>query len=155
MTNPTKDKPTLADHNYYGLKHEKIYQKLEGDVTYVGTFCVKGEYPPRAVYHDSNPDLEKGHKEYVTLQRQPLTSKWYISGLTKEEIEEFRFQDGICCLKCNDVIYSVTRHDYRSCSCKNCAIDGGRSYGRIIGSDWKFAKIDLLTGSFELSDNPP
>jgi collagenase-like PrtC family protease len=42
----------------------------------------------------------------------------------------------IKCKKCNAIIYSRTRHDYRSCLCKKNAIsiDGGQSdYVRIIG----------------------
>lgn len=32
------------------------------------------------------------------------------------------------CLLCNDIIESVHRHDYKWCSCKNVAVDGGKSY---------------------------
>lgn len=39
----------------------------------------------------------------------------------------------IRCLKCGDVIESVTVHDYRECSCGACAVDGGKCYLRRCG----------------------
>lgn len=32
------------------------------------------------------------------------------------------------CLECNDVIESLTRHDFVTCTCRNVSIDGGREY---------------------------
>ena len=54
---------------------------------------------------------------------------------------------GNVCPSCGDFIYSRTRHDYRSCSCKGISIDGGTynketdslSYERVI---WESDKID-------------
>lgn len=40
---------------------------------------------------------------------------------------------GVRCLNCNDWIYSKHRHDFVWCSCKSCAIDGGRDYTRVLG----------------------
>lgn len=34
----------------------------------------------------------------------------------------------IKCKKCGDIIESKHRHDFRWCSCKNCAVDGGLDY---------------------------
>lgn len=42
----------------------------------------------------------------------------------------------IMCNKCGDIITSENRHDYKSCKCGNCAVDGGFTYRRIIGEDW-------------------
>jgi len=39
----------------------------------------------------------------------------------------------IKCLKCGDIIESKHRHDFVSCSCGTCAVDGGDEYLRIIG----------------------
>lgn len=36
----------------------------------------------------------------------------------------------IKCLKCGDVIESVSVHDFRWCSCHSCAVDGGKEYLR-------------------------
>ena len=41
--------------------------------------------------------------------------------------------NAIVCPKCGDTIFSRTRHDYRSCSCGNLAIDGGFDYIKICG----------------------
>ena len=37
----------------------------------------------------------------------------------------------IKCHKCGDTIYSRARHDFRWCSCKAIAIDGGTHYTKI------------------------
>lgn len=47
---------------------------------------------------------------------------------------------GIVCKKCNTFIYSRARHDFNSCPCNACSIDGGQDdYVRIIGNqeDWE------------------
>ena len=36
----------------------------------------------------------------------------------------------IKCKKCGDVIESTYTHDYKRCSCGNCAVDGGHEYLR-------------------------
>lgn len=36
----------------------------------------------------------------------------------------------IRCKLCGDVIESKHTHDYVTCSCKSCAVDGGRGYLR-------------------------
>jgi hypothetical protein len=37
------------------------------------------------------------------------------------------------CLKCNDIIESMHRHDFVWCSCGNIFIDGGNDYMRFGG----------------------
>ena len=44
------------------------------------------------------------------------------------------------CLKCGDIIESKSVHDYVSCSCGACAVDGGNEYLRRTGKrgeDWE------------------
>ncbi len=41
--------------------------------------------------------------------------------------------DAIKCKKCGDKIYSRARHDFRWCSCKSVAVDGGFMYTKICG----------------------
>ncbi len=36
----------------------------------------------------------------------------------------------IRCKKCGEIIESFSRHDYKWCSCGNCAVDGGHDYLR-------------------------
>jgi len=37
------------------------------------------------------------------------------------------------CKKCDDIIESKHRHDFRWCKCGSIAVDGGKSYIRRIG----------------------
>jgi hypothetical protein len=41
----------------------------------------------------------------------------------------------IQCPNCKDIIYSRARHDFRDCSCGDCAIDGGFDYNRILAKN--------------------
>lgn len=45
----------------------------------------------------------------------------------------------IMCRKCGDIIESEHRHDFKSCSCGACSVDGGHDYLRRVGNrdDWK------------------
>lgn len=47
------------------------------------------------------------------------------------------------CLDCGDEIESTHRHDFRSCSCNNVSVDGGRAYLRRVfsGSNWEDTSI--------------
>jgi hypothetical protein len=46
--------------------------------------------------------------------------------------------NSIRCRKCGDVIYSASRHDFKYCSCKSVAVDGGMDYLKRSGD------IDLV-----------
>lgn len=37
----------------------------------------------------------------------------------------------LTCPSCNNVIFSRARHDYRSCSCGEIAVDGGFDYLKV------------------------
>jgi len=141
-------KINLDNFNWYGFDHEIVKKNFEGDLRYVGTFSIKGEPTPRAFYLNSSPNRKKNHKDYMTLQRWRGTT--YVSGIDYEDLEPFRYQQGIQCSKCEDVIYSVTGHDCRSCCCGGCFIDGGRdTYYRVGGTDHKAVTIDLLAGEYK------
>jgi len=45
----------------------------------------------------------------------------------------------IRCKKCNEVIESTHRHDYRTCQCGAVSVDGGKDYLRRCGNreDWE------------------
>ena len=45
----------------------------------------------------------------------------------KEEI----ISNKIKCKKCGDIIESKSTNDYKRCSCRAVAIDGGKDYGRL------------------------
>lgn len=44
------------------------------------------------------------------------------------------------CLRCGDIVYSRSRHDFRWCSCESVAIDGGQgnSYCKVTGQPDQF-----------------
>ena len=42
--------------------------------------------------------------------------------------------NAIQCGKCGDTIFSRARHDFRSCSCGGCHIDGGFDYIKCSGN---------------------
>lgn len=43
----------------------------------------------------------------------------------------------IKCLKCNDIIESLSVHDFKYCKCGACSIDGGNQYTRV-GEDFEY-----------------
>lgn len=47
-------------------------------------------------------------------------------------------ENKIRCKKCGDIIESKTVHDYVTCKCGACAVDGGHTYLRRSGylEDW-------------------
>lgn len=136
----------IVKPNWYGLKHDVVAKQFSGDLTFVNEFCVNGEYNPSAVYRAANPDREKGHKDYMLVTED--AHGFVVRGMTPEQIEKFRYQDAIHCLSCDDVIYSVNRHDFRPCSCNKVKIDGGRDYTKVCfepNALYKGVVIDLLT----------
>lgn len=52
----------------------------------------------------------------------------------------------IRCLKCNDIIESISLHDCRNCRCGACHIDGGPQYTRI-GGDFKYINLVYEDGT--------
>jgi hypothetical protein len=134
--------------NWYGFDHavvRKHYGDLDGNLEYVGSFCIKGSYSPYAVYYAPNPDRSKGHMNYVLFKRDAINHTFYVSGMTHEEIVSELTQAGIRCLKCAEVIYSVNRHDFRYCGCRATFVDGGRDYVRS-NNFGECVTIDLRTG---------
>lgn len=146
------------DFNYYGFNIERIKEKVEGDLTYLGTFCIFGNYKPVAVFANASPNLEKGHKPYCFLFERD--GRILIGGMDEEQMEEERFQTGVYCKNCDTVIYSVNRHDFRPCKCverkKGVTIDGGKDYTRFLWdkeSNYSFVKIDFKTGNIEVTED--
>ena len=44
-------------------------------------------------------------------------------------------KNSVKCLKCGDIIESVHRHDFVTCSCGNVSVDGGLDYCRRVLKD--------------------
>lgn len=57
---------------------------------------------------------------------------------TKEWRKKFNIGDiysnAIVCKKCGWFIRSRNRHDFVTCKCGTCSIDGGSNYVRIVGN---------------------
>lgn len=49
-------------------------------------------------------------------------------------MNEETMKQGIKCKKCGDELFSYHRHDFKWCSCKSVAIDGGNDYIKIVGN---------------------
>ena len=138
----------LRRSRWYALDHDKIKVQFDGDPQFVNEFCVNGEYSPSAVYYVEKPNLDKGHKNWMLLTKQ--NNQWFVRGMTNEEIEKWRYQDAIHCLECDEVIYSVNRHDYNKCSCNSVGIDGGREYTKTTwkpNTKYVLVTLDLLNST--------
>lgn len=57
-------------------------------------------------------------------------------------------QNAVICNKCDDFIFSKTRHDFVTCKCGAISVDGGQDYLRRVGD--LSAAIDM---SWELPDD--
>lgn len=55
------------------------------------------------------------------------------------------------CKKCGDIIFSKHRHDYKVCSCKAIAVDGGMDYIRRVGDPNDIEERSLSMDSESLS----
>lgn len=142
------------DHNWYGFNTDKVCKTFEGDLTYLNTFCVKGAYLPVAVFRNDSPDRSKDHKDFMLLWMKPNVTgseEGVVSGIDADEMEKYRYQTGMYCPDCNEVIYSVNRHDYRKCSCGRCMVDGGKDYFRTNMAGQTVA-IDLLTDTIVIKE---
>lgn len=136
----------MVKHNYYGFDIDKVNQVLKADLVYCNDATVNNEYNPVSIFYTANPDVSKGHKNYVLIQQ--TENGGLIRGMTPDEIAPFRRVDAVHCTACNDVVYSPNRHSMIACSCDNVFIDGGRDYTRLGAKDFsKLCKVvlDILT----------
>jgi len=51
--------------------------------------------------------------------------------------------EAVQCPICDDIIYSCARHDYHSCTCGNCDIDGGFDYLKYGWTNVKPVQIEI------------
>lgn len=51
------------------------------------------------------------------------------------------------CAVCGDIIESVHRHDFKWCSCRSIAVDGGKSYIKRVANN--FLDIIELSETYE------
>ena len=148
----------IKKESYNGFDHDKVYEQFEGDLLFVNEFCVRSDSMPCAVYRSTDPNRKKGHKDYLLLYMvsdpyHEEEDKIVVSGMDADEMEKYRHQMGLHCLKCDTVIYSMARHDNVSCDCGAISIDGGRDYHHISGcvkTKCEYVTIDLLTDTIEI-----
>jgi hypothetical protein len=136
----------FVKQNWYGLDHKAVARMYEGNPVFLNDFCVKGEYAPSAVYYVAKPNKRKGHCTYLLLSGSGVNM--FVRGMSPREMNKYRHQDAMHCLSCDEVIYSVNRHDYRTCSCGKVSIDGGKDYTKASfkkGAKWTWVNIDLIT----------
>lgn len=149
-------KPSLRKYKgkasyWYGFNHKAVVERFSGDLTFCNEFCVNDEYKPVAVYHAANPDRSKGHKDYMLLQ--VTEHGGLVRGMTPAEIEPFRRQAGAWCHGCNEVIYSIMRHNMQDCKCRAINVDGGQDYFKMgfkKGAKYSLVEIDLLTDEIKV-----
>lgn len=58
----------------------------------------------------------------------------------KPYMEEFIIvKNAIRCKKCGEIIESTNRHNFVTCHCGACSVDGGHDYLRRVGNkdDWE------------------
>lgn len=111
-----------------------------------------------AVYHTSNPDASKGHKEFMLLWKMHTLDsdegRWVVSGMTREQIEIFSTVKGIVCWVCDTAMFSLNRRHYHGCKCENGTfVDGGKDYLRAGAMDLSktdSCTIDLLTDEIKV-----
>jgi len=132
---------------FLNLNHKKVLKAYNG-TKFINEMQVKdknGNYTnfPVSVYYAKTPDLDKGHKPYFFLFKEE--DRLFVGGLTVDQMEDNRYQKGIYCHDCGDVIYSKYRHDYTKCTCGNSSVDGGKDYLKFSGRKINIVMIDLLT----------
>lgn len=47
-------------------------------------------------------------------------------------MNEMILQNEVQCLNCNDIVWSGSRHDFKSCKCGAVSVDGGQEYIRRV-----------------------
>jgi hypothetical protein len=107
--------------------------EIRYNATYMGDFCLitKGDSwgdSTVAVFWQPNPDTTKGHSHYFGMFVRDGTV--YITNASSA------FRDPIVGIVADngEVIFSRSRHDFRSSSDRTVSIDGGRDYTRLIGN---------------------
>ncbi len=54
------------------------------------------------------------------------------------------------CLKCGDAPFSMTRHDFRSCTCGHITVDGGQAYLKRLGPRDDYKELSINANREEL-----
>jgi aldehyde:ferredoxin oxidoreductase len=140
----------------FAIPLEEVAEKLfkDSEVEFMGYWYVKDA--PAFVWHSKNPNRELGHKDYVVLKHRynPMleNNDMVIMGYDQEDMEKLSVKEAAACHNCNTVCWSLTRHDYHACRCKEddkqIYVDGGSDYMRMsFGNQalYSMVTINFLT----------
>lgn len=136
---------------YYPLNIEKCEKKY--NAKYIGDFQTKrkdGSWndKPCAIFYVENPDISKGHSNYLGLFAKYITDEYSELSITnglsavEEPFTAIQADNG-------EYVISSYRHDYRVSNDGSVMIDGGRDYNRYT-SDKKLVKLKLNKDKFEI-----
>lgn len=50
----------------------------------------------------------------------------------------------IKCKHCGDIVESTYKHDFVSCNCKKCSVDGGKDYLRRCGYEDDYEDLSVV-----------
>jgi hypothetical protein len=122
---------------------------IPGSPKYIGYWFVKDA--SAFVYHVPDHDVSQGHKEYIAIKSRwnhlTMQRDWFIAGYNLGDMQERSKQGAAICHNCKKVCWSLYRHDYHACSCKEdnkqICVDGGTSYMRM--SMGKEANYEMVT----------
>ncbi len=58
--------------------------------------------------------------------------------------KEVIIENKIKCKKCGDIIESKYTHDFKRCSCKSVAADGGKDYLSRVGNEKDYIELSIV-----------
>ena len=119
----------------------ELYSKKDGvPIKYVCT-SAPNEYGTYAadIFYRQTPHPEFGNRYFGLYHNPSFSSDGTIMITNADPIEDLTFT-AIYSNMLEQWVYSKHRHDYREVPGENVAIDGGRSYNRMVG-DFKSAMV--------------
>jgi hypothetical protein len=129
------------DSPFYPLYIKHKY----GTRDYIGTIMHPAFDNQVYVYYQPNPKRELGHTEFFGFTKMTSDNdRYYIIKLTGEELEQYQWHIAVECAYCSEVITSLGRHDYQTCSCEKAMVDGGSQYIRC-SQEAIFLRFNTIT----------
>jgi hypothetical protein len=102
--------------------------------------------------------LDKDREEYLVsweessidynLSSVLFNVKQGLWRIKEQERDMYIASNQIICKACGDSIYSAHRHDYVTCKCGACSVDGGQGYLKRAGTGWEDISITIEQEAF-------
>lgn len=148
---PTRRVDIKIKHtDWYGFDHEAVRKQFPGNPDFRNYMPLRdnaGKDFVGAVYYVGLPDRKKGNKPYLILLKQK--GQLFVTGMSRFRMNKFRMVSGLLCQECGTAVYSISRHHFNMCDCRNAVFaDGGLDYFRAGAKRMMYAntvQIDLLT----------